>query len=501
MAAPEGQPFLFHVVRKLNRKTAGLINNAPFAIGYGLRGELLSSVAQLSNPPGMYQRQDQLNQNFSNGRLIRQDEIVRDPNTGDVTLQLAARLYYQADDRLGAVQRYSYRNSGTRDGGWEDYRYDALGRRIMARVRRKADGLYDASFSGPLCQSTTITTLCRSFTERVWWDGDQALVEERIPDGTSDVSNSGLVGNIHGLTLDEPLAVVTPSTSETRIINYNWRGQALSSVYPNGQGADYSTGNAVAEIDWPAATQAETYFTPSPDYSSSSNAKKWLGTFVANGQGTTGLLYRRNRYFDPKSGRFTQEDPTGIAGGLNVYGFANGDPVNFSDPFGLCPPEDDNPRDCPGKMGALVMLGQMAPSINYEIASFLPNNLIAAVGGLGVGAFVGRVVGAIAGRSASASEQILFEGGKDAFRESLSAGIKGVNSQQTKALLKTLSEGSVDNIRLVTGENGLVSYSTRAGRNGYQTLARTFDNSGSLSKMAQAAWDRAGQFVHGEVWK
>jgi len=31
----------------------------------------------------------------------------------------------------------------------------------------------------------------------------------------------------------------------------------------------------------------------------------------------------------------TQEDPIGLAGGLNVYGFAGGDPVTFSDPFGL----------------------------------------------------------------------------------------------------------------------------------------------------------------------
>jgi len=37
------------------------------------------------------------------------------------------------------------------------------------------------------------------------------------------------------------------------------------------------------------------------------------------------------------TGRFTQEDPIGLAGGLNLYGFANGDPVNFSDPFGLHP--------------------------------------------------------------------------------------------------------------------------------------------------------------------
>jgi hypothetical protein len=31
-------------------------------------------------------------------------------------------------------------------------------------------------------------------------------------------------------------------------------------------------------------------------------------------------------------------DPIGIAGGLNVYGFAGGDPINFSDPLGLCVP-------------------------------------------------------------------------------------------------------------------------------------------------------------------
>jgi uncharacterized protein RhaS with RHS repeats len=49
----------------------------------------------------------------------------------------------------------------------------------------------------------------------------------------------------------------------------------------------------------------------------------------------TGQMYMRNRYYDPQSARFTQEDPIGIAGGLNVYGFAGGDPVSYSDPYGL----------------------------------------------------------------------------------------------------------------------------------------------------------------------
>lgn len=38
-------------------------------------------------------------------------------------------------------------------------------------------------------------------------------------------------------------------------------------------------------------------------------------------------------------GTLTQEDPIGLAGGLNLYGFAGGDPVNFSDPLGLQPCE------------------------------------------------------------------------------------------------------------------------------------------------------------------
>ncbi len=77
----------------------------------------------------------------------------------------------------------------------------------------------------------------------------------------------------------------------------------------------------------------------------------WHDTLFQDKRDAAGLHYRRNRYLDAKTGRFTQEDPIGMAGGLNVYGFANGDAVNFSDPVGLCPysgtTRDRNLGDCP----------------------------------------------------------------------------------------------------------------------------------------------------------
>ena len=48
------------------------------------------------------------------------------------------------------------------------------------------------------------------------------------------------------------------------------------------------------------------------------------------------LVFVRASRYDAGTGQSTQQDPIGIAGGANVYGFVGGDPVNFDDPFGLC---------------------------------------------------------------------------------------------------------------------------------------------------------------------
>ena len=49
----------------------------------------------------------------------------------------------------------------------------------------------------------------------------------------------------------------------------------------------------------------------------------------------TGLTYYRARWLDPQVGRFTSEDPIQFDGGSNWYGYAENDPIQFSDPTGL----------------------------------------------------------------------------------------------------------------------------------------------------------------------
>lgn len=51
----------------------------------------------------------------------------------------------------------------------------------------------------------------------------------------------------------------------------------------------------------------------------------------------SGLLYMRQRYYDPELGRWLSADPIGFSGGLNLYGYCGQNPISFVDPLGLDP--------------------------------------------------------------------------------------------------------------------------------------------------------------------
>ena len=59
----------------------------------------------------------------------------------------------------------------------------------------------------------------------------------------------------------------------------------------------------------------------------------------------TGLHYNRFRYYDPKVGRFTTQDPISLAGGINLYQYAP-NPVQWVDPSGLHNSKITKVEDC-----------------------------------------------------------------------------------------------------------------------------------------------------------
>jgi RHS repeat-associated protein len=293
----------------------------------------------------------------------------------------------------------------------EEYRYDAMGRRIWRRLIRPTG----------LCSVMNKASGCLSVVERTVWDGDQVLWEVRADGGDgasaaamevdafgvrSRPSLEGRVFYTHGAGIDHPLSIGRLDSSPTVIIpEYDYRGNAISGYC--------TTGTLCTQLEWPEQLQSPWDQDPPPSDPVYGGPAAWAGNLIDTHKDGSGYVYMRNRYYDPSSGRFTQEDPIGLAGGLNAYGFANGDPVNYDDPFGLCPCDGDEFARQTGRLlqpiqapleiaGTLVTLplagGGAAEGISAEVME-LGSTLRSGAGGAGLTAagVAGRVAEATGG--------------------------------------------------------------------------------------------------------
>jgi RHS repeat-associated protein len=211
---------------------------------------------------------------------------------------------------------------GSAESGWytatETYKYDALGRRVWVRSLKDTTCTYSDPGSG-----------CHSTDTRTVWDGDDILTEERTqPVDAGPVSYNfggfqyGTVEYSHIGIIDQPITVIAAGV----LLPYaDWRGaiddgtcatstSCPSFIFPGGISSSYLS-----------------------NFFKRQGSPNWYGSLTEGQQDASGLQYRRNRYYDPVAGTFTQEDPIGLGGGYNTYAYAGGDPVNYSDPFGLWP--------------------------------------------------------------------------------------------------------------------------------------------------------------------
>ncbi|MBI2797210.1 MAG: RHS repeat-associated core domain-containing protein [Gemmatimonadetes bacterium] len=242
---------------------------------------------------------------------------ITNSNNYDAGWRLTSN-YYQLDTVPAPGGQY---RSYTRT---ETYRYDPLGRRIWKRMIRDT--------AQAVCNTHDKYSGCRNEVTRSVWDGAQLLVDVRMTaDTTGDASEgypsagtwTGMVGYIHAGGIDQPLALFKGTTL---VLPYSdWRGsydKATCSSTLCGSSVYLPLANATLFSDAPLLL---------------GGPPNWFGELLSDQADGSGLHYKRNRYYDPSSGQFTQEDPIGLAGGLNAYGFASSDPVAFADPFGLCP--------------------------------------------------------------------------------------------------------------------------------------------------------------------
>jgi RHS repeat-associated protein len=179
------------------------------------------------------------------------------------------------------------------------FRYDAIGRRIGKTVNGIATGFI--------------------------YDGAQAIAE---------LKGSAVEVAYHlGLQIDEVLARYTALGDHTLLTD------ALMSISAQ-TGAHQAIENFYA-------------YTPYGESLSVGGDDANALQFTGRENDVTGLYYYRSRYYDPVLKRFVSEDPTGVAGGLHLYSYVDGDPTNLNDPLGLKkvkppkPPKAPNPYDDP----------------------------------------------------------------------------------------------------------------------------------------------------------
>jgi RHS repeat-associated protein len=148
-------------------------------------------------------------------------------------------------------------------------------------------------------------------TTRFAYDGTALIAEY-------NGSNSLQRRFVHGPGTDEPLLWYEGSgTTDRRFLHADERGSVVAVTNSSGTVLNVNTYD---EYGIPRSTN--------------------VGRFQYTGQtwlAELGLYYYKARIYSPTLGRFLQTDPTGLGGGMNLYGYAAGDPSNLSDSTGLCP--------------------------------------------------------------------------------------------------------------------------------------------------------------------
>lgn len=214
---------------------------------------------------------------FNRLKTSQTSSSVYGANGSMVTRSEASKLWTYLYDYENRLSRAADRRQNI------TYKYDALGRRVE---RNRQYGVERSKFTH---------------------DGQDVLVEE---------TNGTVSKYQNGPGIDNKLSVKQGTTTNYFLADHLGSTNALT----DGTGA----------------------ITSQASYDSFGNQTGTLATrygFTGRERDdATGLMYYRARFYDPKVGRFTSEDPIGFGGGdINLYGYVRNRPNMFRDPSGKSP--------------------------------------------------------------------------------------------------------------------------------------------------------------------
>jgi RHS repeat-associated protein len=224
------------------------------------------------------------------------------------------RLAYDGEHRLLASERIQTNTDGQRHSVLTRYHYDPMSRRVgKQHLKRIPKG--EGQKSEWHIQSS------------LWfgWDGDRMVTMQNESQASTTIYEPDSF--VPMLRIDRQLqADERRAKGETRTyhVHCNHLGTPEALIAQDGLELVWQI-----ELDPWGQTQREY------------NPKNLLQPIRMQGQqvdAETGLFYNRYRYYDPAGGRYITQDPIGLAGGVNLYGYVGGDPVQLVDPLGLVVP-------------------------------------------------------------------------------------------------------------------------------------------------------------------
>jgi RHS repeat-associated protein len=226
------------------------------------------------------------------------------------------------------VTQYSYdsqnRLVGVRDGSGDliaRYGYDPLDQRIWKEQYR--------DFSGnPLAQAKrTYYLYC---DEGLVAEAEQAITLNA--DGTVSAASAPQITTEYGVQPDSDF-----TTDVLFVKTRNTNGQVTVAYYQNDQlGTPVQAIDKAGNLVWAASYDVfgrATITTPAAtaDKPTITSNLRLPGQYADE---ETGLHYNDRRYYDPDTGRYITQDPIGLAGGGNLYRYADADPAGVVDPTG-----------------------------------------------------------------------------------------------------------------------------------------------------------------------